>query len=437
MIRDEVERISSPTTIKMSSRASAFSIAAIIGEQPLRRASDNVSPSVSDSDSESIRDSDLSREECASPGDTSAFSPVPSSRGSPAPAPATCTSEELVGCTCKLETRELWEKFNELGTEMIITKTGRRMFPTVRVSFSGLEPTARYSVLMDIVPVDKKRYRYAYHRSSWLVAGKADPPPPCRLYMHPDGTFNGDQLMKQTVSFEKLKLTNNTQDKNGQIVLNSMHKYQSRIHLVKVDDVMKTPPTSLLDLDHKTFLFPETTFIGVTAYQNQLITKLKIDSNPFAKGFRDSTRLSEFESSMEGMMQTTCFPRTPLRSYGDPEMIDPLRISPQERHKAMAESMSVSWRQMPTASSIQGFQAAIPSSLHTSLPLTSSDPAMFSSLYNSMLAAHPLYNQELLLRSQLLMKSALSASHNVLHSKVSNRYHPYMQPSPDRLREHS
>lgn len=25
------------------------------------------------------------------------------------------------------------------------------------------------------------------------------------------------------------------------------------------------------------------------------ITKLKIDSNPFAKGFRDSTRLTEFE----------------------------------------------------------------------------------------------------------------------------------------------
>lgn len=95
--------------------------------------------------------------------------------------------------------------------------SSRRMFPTVRVSFSGLEPTARYAVLMDIVPLDKKRYRYAYHRSSWLVAGKADPPPPRRLCVHPDGAFTGEQLMKQTVSFEKLKLTNNTQDKNGQV----------------------------------------------------------------------------------------------------------------------------------------------------------------------------------------------------------------------------
>lgn len=91
------------------------------------------------------------------------------------------------------------------------------MFPTVRVSFSGLRPEQRYGVLMDIVPVDNKRYRYAYHRSSWLVAGKADPPAPCRLYMHPDSPFTGEQLRKQVVSFEKVKLTNNEMDKHGHV----------------------------------------------------------------------------------------------------------------------------------------------------------------------------------------------------------------------------
>lgn len=34
-------------------------------------------------------------------------------------------SEKMVGIKCKLETIELWEKFHELGTEMIITKSGR------------------------------------------------------------------------------------------------------------------------------------------------------------------------------------------------------------------------------------------------------------------------------------------------------------------------
>ena len=35
-----------------------------------------------------------------------------------------------------------------------------------------------------------------------------------------------------------------------------------------------------------TVLFPETEFIAVTAYQNDLITQLKINNNPFANGFR-------------------------------------------------------------------------------------------------------------------------------------------------------
>ncbi|KAF5307706.1 hypothetical protein FQR65_LT18358 [Abscondita terminalis] len=89
------------------------------------------------------------------------------------------------------------------------------MFPTLRVSFTGVRPEQRYAVILDIVPVDNKRYRYAYHRSSWLVAGKADPPAPCRLYTHPDSPFTGEQLRKQVVSFEKVKLTNNEMDKHG------------------------------------------------------------------------------------------------------------------------------------------------------------------------------------------------------------------------------
>ncbi len=38
----------------------------------------------------------------------------------------------------------------------------------------------------------------------------------------------------------------------------------------------------------QTFTFAETEFIAVTAYQNTDITQLKIDNNPFAKGFRDN-----------------------------------------------------------------------------------------------------------------------------------------------------
>lgn len=71
--------------------------------------------------------------------------------------------------------------------------------------------------LLDVVPTDVRRYRYAYHRSAWLVAGKADPPPPPRLYAHPDSPISVDALRKQVVSFEKVKLTNNEMDKSGQV----------------------------------------------------------------------------------------------------------------------------------------------------------------------------------------------------------------------------
>lgn len=103
----------------------------------------------------------------------------------------------------------------------LFSRVYRRMFPTVRVSFSGPlrynQPADRYAVLLDIVPTDARRYRYAYHRSTWLVAGKADPPPPPRLYAHPDSPISVDVLRKQVISFEKVKLTNNEMDKNGQV----------------------------------------------------------------------------------------------------------------------------------------------------------------------------------------------------------------------------
>ena len=36
-----------------------------------------------------------------------------------------CNCEELERVECHLENKDLWDKFHELGTEMIITKTGR------------------------------------------------------------------------------------------------------------------------------------------------------------------------------------------------------------------------------------------------------------------------------------------------------------------------
>lgn len=49
------------------------------------------------------------------------------------------------------------------------TYNNRRMFPTFQVRLRGLDPSADYILMMDFLPVDDKRYRYAFHRYVILV----------------------------------------------------------------------------------------------------------------------------------------------------------------------------------------------------------------------------------------------------------------------------
>ncbi|XP_048578081.1 T-box transcription factor TBX15 isoform X2 [Nematostella vectensis] len=223
--------------------------------------------------------------------------------------PASTFGSESDGIRVELQMHDLWRRFYELGTEMIITKAGRRMFPAIRVKVSGLDPHAHYILVMDVIPLDGKRYRYAYHSSKWVVAGNADAPMPGRVYIHPDSPALGEEWMRQIVSFDKVKLTNNELDQQGHIILHSMHKYQPRIHIIRKKDTSEAS----IDIDRpcserKTFTFSETIFTTVTAYQNQQITRLKIDSNPFAKGFRDSGRLRD---PMEEIMHAYSYYRPP------------------------------------------------------------------------------------------------------------------------------
>ncbi|KAJ7344131.1 hypothetical protein JRQ81_000081 [Phrynocephalus forsythii] len=178
------------------------------------------------------------------------------------------------GITVQLEMRSLWEEFNGLGTEMIVTKAGRRMFPTFQVKISGMDPLADYVLLMDFLPLDDKRYRYAFHSSAWLVAGKADPATPGRVHFHPDSPAKGGQWMRQIVSFDKLKLTNNLMDDNGHIILNSMHRYQPRFHVVVVDP--RPDSERYAQENFKSFIFTETQFMAVTAYQNHRVFSLVV-----------------------------------------------------------------------------------------------------------------------------------------------------------------
>ncbi|XP_014346004.1 T-box transcription factor TBX19 [Latimeria chalumnae] len=175
-----------------------------------------------------------------------------------------------------LEDAELWLKFKEVTNEMIVTKNGRRMFPVLKIGVSGLDPNAMYSFLLDFIPADNHRWKYM--NGEWVPAGKPEPHVHSCVYIHPDSPNFGAHWMKAPISFSKVKLTNKLNG-GGQIMLNSLHKYEPQIHIVRVSG----PHRMVTNRS-----FPETQFIAVTAYQNEEITALKIKYNPFAKAFLDA-----------------------------------------------------------------------------------------------------------------------------------------------------
>lgn len=212
------------------------------------------------------------------------------------------TNTEPSSIGCELSNASLWNKFSVHTTEMIITKQGRRMFPTLQYKLSGLEADKQYNVFVDIILADPNHWKF--QGGKWVPCGQAqqqlsgasnkvtNSPPASiksagRIYLHPDSPNTGLHWMKNEIIFGKIKLTNNKANTDGQMILNSMHKYIPRIHIAPADD----------NKNIKTFTFPETQFIAVTAYQNTDITQLKIDNNPFAKGFRDNSERS-YENSI-------------------------------------------------------------------------------------------------------------------------------------------
>ena len=182
-----------------------------------------------------------------------------------------------------LQEAELWRKFHSLVNEMIVTKNGRRMFPVIKVSVNGLDPHSMYSFLLDFVPVGETRWKYV--NGEWIPGGKAEPSNPSNIYVHPDSPNFGAHWMRQPISFSKIKLTNK-QNTNGQIMLNSLHKYEPRLHIIKVGSSNEQQTVM-------THSFSETQFVAVTAYQNEEITSLKIKFNPFAKAFLDAKERHE------------------------------------------------------------------------------------------------------------------------------------------------
>lgn len=165
------------------------------------------------------------------------------------------------------------------------------MFPSLVVSLSGLDPNAVYTLRLEILPSDGKRYKFL--QTEWVPVGKADKKQVYRDYIHPDSPNNGSFWMEKEINFKLVKLTNNKATKYAdqvivnlslflrnlfflrkkyinlctlflylQMVLNSMQKYQPCLQVT-----CETTGAT------QSFYFPETKFIAVTAYQNSQVSQ--------------------------------------------------------------------------------------------------------------------------------------------------------------------
>uniref|UniRef100_A0A3B3U3T4 T-box domain-containing protein n=1 Tax=Poecilia latipinna TaxID=48699 RepID=A0A3B3U3T4_9TELE len=191
-------------------------------------------------------------------------------------------------CVCKdvkvtLDNNVMWNEFYKCRTEMILTKQGSRMFPYCRFRVTGLQSSRKYSLVMDVEPLDNSQYRWT--GESWQVCRKAERHVRSKPFVHPDSPATGQHWMQSPVSFYRLKLTNNTSDQEGNIILHPMHRYLPQLHVVQADkaieDFRLNGPNVL------TFTFPQTEFITVTTYQNPQFTQLKVNYNPFVKKLKE------------------------------------------------------------------------------------------------------------------------------------------------------
>lgn len=169
------------------------------------------------------------------------------------------------------------------------------------VSLSGLDPNLDYIVYLKVATADNQRYRYI--NMKWCATGESEviQSEEKQTFRHPSSPNSGQFWMKRPISFKSIKITHYAKSQHGnvsphnvnyilvmmltfhlQILLHTMHKYIMKI----VVDPTDGSGATVIPL-------PESTFIAVSAYQNVAVTQLKIDKNPFAKGFRYKVRVSD------------------------------------------------------------------------------------------------------------------------------------------------
>jgi hypothetical protein len=106
---------------------------------------------------------------------------------------------------------------DELEASLASARRCRNMFPVLTLEVRGLEPEARYFVVMEICLSSDRRYKFV--GAEWKATGKAEPQlaPSSRLFIHQDSPATGAHWMRETIKMKSAKLTNNPLNRSGHV----------------------------------------------------------------------------------------------------------------------------------------------------------------------------------------------------------------------------
>jgi hypothetical protein len=120
-----------------------------------------------------------------------------------------------------------------------------------------------------------------------------------RLYVHPDSPFTGEQLLKQMVSFEKVKLTNNELDQHGHV---SIMLWTVQVPWTQCTSHTKRPFSELLSPFFIHFLF----YVSELLYAPSLCSSGTLDCYCQDVIYRDS--VCHFHEGESGGLLAMTFP---------------------------------------------------------------------------------------------------------------------------------
>lgn len=230
------------------------------------------------------------------------------------------------------ENRDLWNRFRSCErNEMIITKSGRCLFPVLKFNvlleeseLPAPSPNYNFSYGLGMERVDS--YKWKYRDGHWFSLTTANSTSLVdsnwHVYEPETSPSSWLQIKEEGLNFSKVKLTNRKSSSPTAIYLSNastsastntsasnyfslssfgnyvpvvyllnwscfMHHHKESHEPINIESILRNYDAKELEREGslKIIRVYECSFIAVTHYQNVLITHLKKHNNPHAKGF--------------------------------------------------------------------------------------------------------------------------------------------------------